>query len=45
MRFLVGEGWLAHYLDFSGERLLPTMSKLPDQPYWICCVELGAVSG
>ena len=35
MRFLVGEGWLAHYLDFSGERLLPTMSKLPDQPYWL----------
>ena len=29
--FLVGEGWLMHYLDFSGERLLPTISKLLDQ--------------
>ena len=25
VRFLVGEGWLAHYLDFSGERMLPSM--------------------
>ena len=28
VRFLVGEGWLAHYLDFSAERLLPAMPKL-----------------
>jgi multiple sugar transport system substrate-binding protein len=28
VRFLVGEGWLAHYLDFAGERMLPTMPKL-----------------
>ena len=28
VRFLVGEGWLAHYLDFSGERMLPSMPKL-----------------
>ena len=28
VRFLVGEGWLAHYLDFSGERILPPMPKL-----------------
>ena len=28
VRFLVGEGWLAHYLDFSGERMLPPMPKL-----------------
>ena len=27
MRFLVEEGWLAHYLDFSGERLLPPMRR------------------
>ena len=30
VRFLVGEGWLAHYLDFSGERMLPSMPKLLD---------------
>ena len=30
MRFLVGEGWLAHYLDFAGERMLPPMPKLLD---------------
>ena len=23
VRFLVGEGWLAHYLNFAGERMLP----------------------
>jgi multiple sugar transport system substrate-binding protein len=35
VRFLVGEGWLAHYLDFSGGRILPTLSKLLDQPFWL----------
>ena len=30
VRFLVGEGWLAHYLDFAGERSLPPMPKLLD---------------
>jgi multiple sugar transport system substrate-binding protein len=35
VRFLVGEGWLAHYLDFSGERMLPPMQKLLDAPFWI----------
>lgn len=35
VRFLVGEGWLAHYLDFSGQRLLPSMSKLLEQPFWL----------
>ena len=30
VRFLVAEGWLAHYLDFSGERMLPPMPKLLD---------------
>jgi multiple sugar transport system substrate-binding protein len=35
VRFLVGEGWLAHYLNFSGERLLPSLSKLLDQPFWL----------
>ena len=35
VRFLVGEGWLAHYLDFAGERLLPPMPKLLDAPFWL----------
>ena len=35
MRFLVGEGWLVHYLDFSGERMLPPMPKLLDPPFWL----------
>ena len=30
VRFLVGEGWLMHYLNFSGERMLPSMPKLLD---------------
>jgi multiple sugar transport system substrate-binding protein len=33
--FLIGEGWLAHYLDFSAERMLPAMPKLLDQPFWL----------
>ena len=35
VRFLVGEGWLAHYLDFSGERMLPPMPKLLEGPFWL----------
>jgi multiple sugar transport system substrate-binding protein len=35
VRFLVAEGWLAHYLDFSAERLLPPMPKLLEQPFWL----------
>ena len=35
VRFLVAEGWLMHYLDFSGERMLPSISKLLDQPFWL----------
>jgi multiple sugar transport system substrate-binding protein len=35
VRFLVGEGWLAHYLDFSAERFLPSMPKLLDAPFWL----------
>jgi multiple sugar transport system substrate-binding protein len=35
VRFLVGEGWLAHYLNFAGERMLPPMQKLLDQPFWL----------
>ena len=35
VRFLVAEGWLAHYLDFSAEQFLPAMSKLLDAPFWL----------
>jgi multiple sugar transport system substrate-binding protein len=35
VRFLVEDGWLAHYLDFARDRLLPPMSKLVEQPYWL----------
>ena len=35
VRFLVAEGWLAHYLDFSGERMLPAMPKLLEAPFWL----------
>jgi multiple sugar transport system substrate-binding protein len=35
VRFLVGEGWLAHYLNFSNERILPPMPKLLDAPFWL----------
>jgi multiple sugar transport system substrate-binding protein len=35
VRFLVADGWLAHYLDFSAERMLSPMPKLLDQPFWL----------
>ncbi len=35
VRFLTAEGWLAHYLDFTGGRYLPAMSKLLEQPFWL----------
>jgi multiple sugar transport system substrate-binding protein len=35
VRFLVGEGWLAHYLDFAGDRMLPAMPKLLEAPFWL----------
>jgi multiple sugar transport system substrate-binding protein len=35
VRFLVAEGWLMHYLNFSGERLLPSIPKLLEQPFWL----------
>jgi multiple sugar transport system substrate-binding protein len=35
VRFLVSEGWLIHYLNFSAERFLPPVSKLLDQPFWL----------
>jgi multiple sugar transport system substrate-binding protein len=35
VRFLVADGWLAHYSDFAGERMLPPMPKLLDAPFWL----------
>jgi multiple sugar transport system substrate-binding protein len=35
VRFLVGEGWLMHWYDFSGGRLEPSIPKLLDQPFWL----------
>ena len=35
VRFLIAEGWLAHYLNFAAERFLPAMSKLLEQPFWL----------
>jgi multiple sugar transport system substrate-binding protein len=35
VRFLVREGWLAHYLNFSAERVMPAMPKLLEQPFWL----------
>ena len=35
VRFLVAEGWQAHYLNFSAERFLSPMPKLLDQPFWL----------
>jgi multiple sugar transport system substrate-binding protein len=35
VRFLVAEGWLAHYSNFAGERMLPPMPKLLDAPFWL----------
>ena len=35
VRFLVEEGWLAHWLDFAGQRFLPPMQKLRENPLWL----------
>jgi multiple sugar transport system substrate-binding protein len=35
VRFLVGEGWLAHWLDFAGDRFLPPMPALLETPFWL----------
>jgi multiple sugar transport system substrate-binding protein len=35
VRFLVAEGWLMHYLNFSAERLLPPIPALLSQPFWL----------
>jgi hypothetical protein len=33
VRFLVGAGWPAHWLDFIKDRLLPPMPKLLEAPF------------
>jgi multiple sugar transport system substrate-binding protein len=33
LRFLVEESWLAHYLDFVDDRMLPPIAALRDQPF------------
>jgi multiple sugar transport system substrate-binding protein len=35
VRFLAEEGWLAHWLTFAGDRHLPPMRKLVEQPFWL----------
>ncbi len=35
VRFLVGEGWLAHWLNFAGDRFLPPTPALLKQPFWL----------
>jgi multiple sugar transport system substrate-binding protein len=35
VRFLGAEGWLMHYLNFSGERMLPSIPALLEQPFWL----------
>ena len=35
VRFLAEDGWLAHWLDFAGDRYLPPMRKLVEQPFWL----------
>jgi hypothetical protein len=35
LRFLVEDGWLAHWLDFSRDRVLPPMRRLIDSPFWL----------
>jgi multiple sugar transport system substrate-binding protein len=35
VRFLAEGGWLAHWLSFAGDRWLPPMRKLVEQPFWL----------
>jgi multiple sugar transport system substrate-binding protein len=35
VRFLIADGWLAHWLDFSEDRFLPPMPALLQQPFWL----------
>jgi multiple sugar transport system substrate-binding protein len=33
--FLSREGWLGHYLNFAGERMMPPMPALLEAPFWL----------
>src|SRR3954452_8734577 len=35
VRFVVRAGWLGHLPSFSGDRYLPVMTTLTDQPFWL----------
>jgi multiple sugar transport system substrate-binding protein len=35
VRFLAQDGWLAHWLDFAGDRFMPPMPKLLNAPFWL----------
>jgi multiple sugar transport system substrate-binding protein len=35
VRFLAEEGWLAHWLTFAGDEIVPPMRKLIEQPFWL----------
>ncbi len=35
IHFLVEEGWIAHWINFVGDRYLPTLPALLDQPFWL----------
>jgi multiple sugar transport system substrate-binding protein len=35
VRFLAEKGWLAHWLDFAGDMIMPPMRKLVEQPFWL----------
>ncbi len=34
MRFLVADGWMAHWLNFAGDRFFPPMPALLEAPFW-----------
>jgi multiple sugar transport system substrate-binding protein len=35
VRFLVEDGWLGHWPSFAGDRNLPVLARLLDQPFWL----------
>ena len=35
VRFLVTDGWLAHWLSSAGDRYIPPMRKLVEAPFWL----------
>jgi multiple sugar transport system substrate-binding protein len=35
VRFLVAEGWLAHWVSDARDRFLPPMRKLLEEPFWL----------